>query len=79
MKTYLMIAITLFAAPVAAQPAVPPAATPEISFRDQIKAARARDAAEEKTSSTARAWDRDVNGKRPWDIPVKAPNNSVKP
>lgn len=79
MKTYLMIAITLFAAPVAAQPVVPPAATPEISFRDQIKAARARDAAEQKSGSTVRPWDRDVNGKRPWDTPVKAPDSNVKP
>jgi hypothetical protein len=40
MKTFLVTAITLFAVPVAAQPAVPPSATPKISFRDQIKAAR---------------------------------------
>ena len=50
-----------------------PAADP--SLREQIKADRERDKkAEASASSEARPWDRDANGKRPWDrkdAPVK--------
>jgi hypothetical protein len=37
------------------------------SIRDQIKADRDKERAEAGTSSQARPWDRDANGKRPWD------------
>jgi hypothetical protein len=63
----------------AAQPATPEPATPEISARDQIKAARAKEAEETKSGPTARAWDRDVDGKRPWDTTAKPSNNTSKP
>jgi len=39
----------------------------ELSLRDQIKADRAKEKAEERDGPQARAWDRDANGKRPWD------------
>jgi hypothetical protein len=39
----------------------------ELSVRDQIKADRAKEKADEKDGPQARAWDRDANGKRPWD------------
>lgn len=48
----------------------PDAAVPkvELSVRDQIKAGRAKEKAEERDGPQARAWDRDSNGKRPWDF-----------
>ncbi|MCP3440632.1 hypothetical protein [Bradyrhizobium sp. CCGUVB14] len=52
-----------------------PAAT-EMSIRDQIKAARAKDVLEEKSASVARSWDRDASGKRPWD--TAKPTEPVK-
>jgi hypothetical protein len=39
----------------------------ELSIRDQIKAIRAKEEADEATSPKERAWDRDARGKRPWD------------
>ena len=38
-----------------------------LSPHDQIKADRAK-AAREEAASTIRPWDRDANGKRPWEI-----------
>lgn len=44
-----------------------------LSSRDQIKANRAKENADEaKDKNGPRPWDRDVNGKRPWD---DAPQN----
>jgi hypothetical protein len=79
MKTYLaIIAVTLLAPASAAQPAIPELSTPEISSRDQIKASRAREAEETKTGPSARPWDRDSDGKRPWETLAK-PSSSTKP
>jgi hypothetical protein len=79
MKTYLaIIAIMLLAPASAAQPATLEQATPEISSRDQIKAARAKEVEDTKSSPAARAWDRDSDGKRPWDTTAK-PSNTSKP
>ena len=54
----------------------PPAAEPtpnEISaIHEQIKADRAKAKADEENDSKARFWDRDANGKRPWDLPKEA-------
>ena len=41
--------------------------TPPMSDRERITADRAKANAEMKTQSSARPWDRDANGKRPWD------------
>jgi hypothetical protein len=63
MKTILLIAaIGIF--PVVSQAKT---TTNPDSLRDQIKASRAKDAAAAKAGPTAREWDRDVNGKRPWE------------
>jgi hypothetical protein len=61
--------------PVAPPIDAPPINAPPInalSDRDRIKNDRAKAAAEEKNSSTARPWDRDANGKRPWDVALPA-------
>jgi hypothetical protein len=44
-----------------------PASDEAPSLRDQIRADRAKSKAEFDSSPTQRAWDRDANGKRPWD------------
>ncbi|KJC50913.1 hypothetical protein UB31_11725 [Bradyrhizobium sp. LTSP849] len=79
MKTYLaIIAVMLLAPASAAQFAGPAPAAPELSSHDQIKAARAKEAEETKSGPTARAWDRDGDGKRPWDTRAR-PGNTSKP
>lgn len=78
MKTYLAMVMVVLLAPASAQPATPIPATPELSSRDQIKAARAREAEETKSGPSARPWDRDGDGKRPWEMPAK-PASSSKP
>lgn len=64
MKFIIALAtLTTLAGSASAQDAPPK----EVSIRDQIKADRAKDAVDNKTSGIARPWDRDSNGKRPWD------------
>lgn len=62
--------VLLFACwPAVAQNVVPtaPPNKEELSTRDQIKAIRAKEKADEATGPKERAWDRDARGKRPWD------------
>ncbi|MBR0931365.1 hypothetical protein JQ561_32560 [Bradyrhizobium diazoefficiens] len=40
---------------------------PPVTDREQVQADRAKAAAEEKSAPTTRPWDRDANGKRPWE------------
>ena len=65
-----LILSTSFIGQVHSETVAPPAAT--LSDRDRIKVDRAKAAAEEKNSTTARPWDRDSNGKRPCDIALPA-------
>ena len=53
-------------APVAAQ-ASEAQPKPPVTDREQVQADRAKAAAEEKNAPTTRPWDRDANGKRPWE------------
>jgi hypothetical protein len=65
--------VMLFAAS-AEGPAAATVPIPEpLSLREQIKADRAKAKADEESDSKARFWDRDANGKRPWDLPKKTP------
>jgi hypothetical protein len=50
-------------------PAVEPVPNELPSIHEQIKADRARAKADEENDSKARYWDRDADGKRPWDLP----------
>ena len=43
------------------------------SIHEQIKADRARAKTNEENDSKARFWDRDADGKRPWDRPKETP------
>jgi len=45
---------------------------PALSGTEQIKAARAKAAREEAAQPTTRPWDRDANGKRPWETKLDA-------
>jgi len=42
-------------------------------MHEQIKADRAKAKAAEENDSKARYWDRDADGKRPWDLPRETP------
>lgn len=67
-KLIISIVALLTMAPVLAQTGVPsPSAKPPLSDREQVKANRAKAAEDEKAATTARPWDRDANGRRPWE------------
>ncbi|MGL3107941.1 hypothetical protein [Bradyrhizobium sp. BR 1432] len=40
---------------------------PPLTDREQVKVDRAKAAKAEKSAPTTRPWDRDADGKRPWD------------
>ena len=61
-----LFAMLLAMAPVAAQ-ASEAQPKPPVTDREQVQADRAKAAAEEKSAPTTRPWDRDANGKRPWE------------
>lgn len=62
----LLIIALLATSPVAAQTAQP-SPKPLLTDREQIQADRAKAAAVEKSDPAARPWDRDADGKRPWE------------
>lgn len=64
--TKFLAIILLTALPVLAQAEQSPAKLP-LSDREQVRSDRAKAAEEEKNSTTARPWDRDADGKRPWE------------
>lgn len=43
------------------------------SIHELIRADRAKAKADEESGTKARFWDRDANGKRPWDAPQEMP------
>jgi hypothetical protein len=43
------------------------------SIHEQIKADRAKAKTDEENDSKARFWDRDADGRRPWDLPKQTP------
>ena len=64
--TKFLAVILLTTLPVLAQTEQPTKTLP-LSDREQVKSDRAKAAEEEKNSTTARPWDRDADGKRPWE------------
>ena len=71
MKKYVLIgALAVIPFSVSAQPVAPVAPPPELATHDQIRAARAKDVLEQKRGPTSRPWDRDANGRRPWETSV---------
>jgi hypothetical protein len=68
MKSFLLVVLTVACSAATAQVAPAPTKAPaELSIRDQIKAQRAKEQLDERNGPSQRAWDRDANGKRPWD------------
>jgi len=69
MKHALIVALlTLWSFEAAAQTRISAAEPNAPSVRDQIKAVRAKDKEDEaKDKNEPRLWDRDTNGKRPWE------------
>jgi hypothetical protein len=65
----IALLVMLLAIPASAQGQVATAPVPKepLSIRDQIKADRAKAKADDENGPTARFWDRDRDGKRPWD------------
>jgi hypothetical protein len=77
MKAYLMVALLFVSMPATAQsdiPGQPPKQEP--SFREQIKASLAKQKADEDNGPKQRPWDRDAQGRRPWEIPATPPDRS---
>jgi hypothetical protein len=52
---------------------VKPAPAEIPSIHDQIRADRAKAKADEENSTKTRSWDRDADGRRPWDPPQEMP------
>ncbi|MGY8681228.1 hypothetical protein Q2941_26045 [Bradyrhizobium sp. UFLA05-153] len=73
-KIFLLVLLSLLPSGALSQTA-PPSETQ--SFRDQIKADRARAAAEEKSADPARPWDRDAHGRRFWDRESEPPEGEI--
>jgi hypothetical protein len=70
MKTILLVALIVVSSAASAEIASAPTKAPaELSVRDQIKAQRAKEQADEKNGPPQRSWDRDADGKRPWERP----------
>jgi len=70
----IALVVTLLAISASAQGQVataPPKDAPTI--REQIRADRARAKAEDENGPTARSWDRDREGKWPWDRSKETP------
>jgi hypothetical protein len=70
MKTLLIALFVCFTAIAYAETPTAPG-DQELSIREQIKAARAKEKADEENGPKERPWDRDAEGRRPWEIPLK--------
>jgi hypothetical protein len=70
----IALLLTLFAIAPSAEgsPVAEPVPNEIPSIHEQIKADRAKAKADEQNDSKARFWDRDADGKRPWDRPKDA-------
>ncbi|MGL9616764.1 hypothetical protein QRQ56_02075 [Bradyrhizobium sp. U531] len=64
--TKFLAVVLLTTLPAFAQTEQPTGKLP-LSDREQVKSDRAKAAEEEKSSTAARPWDRDAEGKRPWE------------
>jgi hypothetical protein len=71
MKIALLVTLLAVCTSAQGQVAAPVPKDPP-SIREQIQTDRARAKAEDENGPKARPWDRDHDGKRPWD-PLKKP------
>ncbi len=64
--TKFIIVVLLTTCPLLAQ-TTPVPSTPPLTDRERVQADRAKAAEDEKVAPTTRPWDRDLDGKRPWE------------
>ena len=76
-RTLALVAVlSLLASAARSEDKVEPATPkPEMSTRERIVTDRAKADAEIKEQGSARPWDRDASGKRPWDPSAEKPAN----
>lgn len=67
----IALLLTVFVVAAEGSPVAVPNEMP--SIREQLKADRAKAKTDEENASKARFWDRDADGKRPWDRPKEPP------
>lgn len=79
MKISILVILIIPWSAVAAQVVLPPdlSTKAEPSMRDEIKAQRAKEDADERSEPLGRPWDRDTTGKRPWERVDKMPSEST--
>jgi hypothetical protein len=73
MKIALLVTLLAISTSAQGQVTTAPVAKDPPSIREQIKADRARAKADDENAPTARFWDRDRDGKRPWDPSKETP------
>lgn len=73
MKIALLLTVFAVAASAEGPPMAESVPNEIPSIREQIKADRAKARRDEENDSKARNWDRDADGKRPWDLPKDRP------
>lgn len=73
MKIALLLIVFAAASSAEAPPKAEPVPNQIPSIREQIKADRARAKTDEENDSKVRSWDRDADGKRPWDRAKETP------
>lgn len=73
MKIALVVTLLAISTSAQGQVAAAPAPKDDPAIREQIRADRARAKAEDENGPTARSWDRDREGKRPWDRSNETP------
>jgi hypothetical protein len=80
MKIFLLVAFIVAGwSTASAETNAPDSPKEESSIHDQVKAARAKEKADDVRGSKERWWDRDAGGKRPWDKPTSASEGLPKP
>ena len=67
MKIALLVTLLVISASAQGQVATAPVPKDPPSIHEQIKADRARAKADDENGPTTRPWDRDRDGKRPWE------------
>jgi hypothetical protein len=73
MKIALLVMLLALSPPAGAQDKPTPSVPEPLSANDQIRADRAKANAQEEGESKKRPWDRDADGKRPWDLKGGSP------
>lgn len=73
MKIELVVTLLAISTSAHGQVATAPVPKDAPSIREEIKADRARAKADAENGPTARFWDRDRDGKRPWDHSKETP------